>query len=117
MRRFVLVALLCLTWLPSPARAADAAVSMVDIHFQPPEVAVSPGGTVTWTNEDSMAHDVTADDGSFDSSPACQAATGTGCLGPGDTFAHTYPTAGRFTYHCRLHGSPGQGMTGVVTVG
>jgi Plastocyanin len=37
-------------------------------------------------------------------------------MAPGDTFAHTFPRAGRFPYHCRLHGSPGKGMTGVVTV-
>ncbi len=117
MRRLALVALACLTFALTPAQATDAGVSMVDAHFQPPEVRVSVGGTVVWTNEDSMVHDVTADDGSFDSSPACEAATGTGCLAPGDTFAHTFPQAGRFTYHCQLHGSPGQGMTGVVTVG
>lgn len=117
MRRLALVALVCLTLPPAPARAADARVSMADIRFQPPEVRVSVGGTVTWSNDDNMAHDVTADDRSFGSSPACEAASGAGCLAPGDTWAHKFGKAGRFPYHCQLHGSPGQGMTGVVTVG
>lgn len=117
MRRLALVALVCLTLPAAPAQAADGAVSMVDVRFQPLEVRVSTGGTVVWTNKDSMAHQVNADDGSFASSPTCEGATGTGCMAPGDTFAHTFPKAGRFPYHCRLHGSPGKGMTGVVTVG
>ncbi len=90
---------------------------MADIRFNPPDVRITPGGTVTWTNNDSRVHDVTADDFSFESSPTCEAATGTGCMAPGDTFAHRFPRAGRFTYHCQLHGSPGKGMTGAVTVG
>ncbi|MDQ3947424.1 MAG: plastocyanin/azurin family copper-binding protein [Actinomycetota bacterium] len=117
MRRLALVALVCLTFPPAPARAADAAVFMAQVRFQPPDVQVNVGGTVTWSNKDSMAHDVTADDGSFDSSPTCEAATGTGCVAPGRTWAHTFRQAGRFPYHCQLHGSPGKGMTGVVTVG
>jgi plastocyanin len=117
MRKLALVALLCLFFPITPARAVNGAVSMAEVRFNPPDVRVSPGGTVTWTNDDSMPHQVTADDGSFASSPTCEASTGTGCMAPGDTFAHTFPAAGRFTYHCQLHGSPGKGMTGVVTVG
>jgi plastocyanin len=116
-RRLALVALVCLILSPVPARAVDARVSMVEIRFQPPEVRVSPGGTVTWSNDDNMAHSVTADDGSFASSPTCVAASGAGCMAPGATWAHTFGRAGRYPYHCQLHGSPGKGMTGVVTVG
>jgi plastocyanin len=117
MRRLALAALVCLVVPLAPASAADGRVSMVDVRFQPPEVRVTPGGTVTWSNEDSMPHQVTADDGSFASSPTCEPSTGTGCMAPGDTWAHKFPAAGRFPYHCRLHGSPGKGMTGLVVVG
>jgi plastocyanin len=116
-RRLALIALVCLTFPPVPARAADAHVAMVEVRFQPPELRVAVGGTVIWSNDDNMAHEVTADDGSFDSSPTCRTAAGPGCMAPGDTFAHTFPKAGRFAYHCQVHGSPGKGMTGVVTVG
>jgi plastocyanin len=90
---------------------------MVEVRFQPPEVHVGVGGTVTWSNDDTMAHQVNADDGSFASSPRCEASTGTGCVAPGKTWAHAFRQAGRFPYHCQLHGSPGKGMTGVVIVG
>ncbi|MGH8993133.1 MAG: plastocyanin/azurin family copper-binding protein [Acidimicrobiia bacterium] len=117
MRRLVLIALIFLTLPAAPAGAAGAAVSMVNARFEPPEVRVPAGSTVTWTNDDSMAHEINADDRSFASSPTCNGATGTGCMAPGDTFSHTFPAAGRYPYHCRLHGSPGKGMTGVVVVG
>src|SRR5918999_6552963 len=41
--------------------AGGAEVSMEGIAFQPAEVTVSAGDTVTWTNNDSVGHDVTAD--------------------------------------------------------
>ncbi len=117
MRRLALAALVSLLVPLVPAAAADGRVSMVEVRFQPPEVRVSVGGTVTWVNEDSMPHQVTGDDGSFASSPTCEAATGAGCMAPGDTWSHRFRAAGRFPYHCQLHGSPGKGMTGVVVVG
>ncbi len=48
---------------------------------------------MTWTNNEVVPHTVTADDGSFSS----------GDLSKGDTFTHTFETAGTVTYHCELH--------------
>lgn len=82
-------------------------VSMVDTTFEPTDLSVPVGTTVTWTNEGVLAHTVTADDGSFDS----------GELRSGDTFRHTFEEAGSFPYYCAYHGGPGgEGMAGVVTV-
>ncbi len=53
-----------------------AAVEMVNISFQPATLTVKVGDTVTWTNNDTVAHTVTADDNSFDS----------GNIDPGATF-------------------------------
>ena len=78
-------------------------VSMEGIAFVPAEVTVSVGGTVTWTNNDSVAHDVTAD--SFSSGEP-------GGMAPGDTFEHTFEEAGNFDYVCTVH----PGMEGTVTV-
>ncbi|MGH9043223.1 MAG: plastocyanin/azurin family copper-binding protein [Acidimicrobiia bacterium] len=117
MRRPALVLLVALSLSPVPAGAAEPEVSMVNVRFDPEEVGVGAGGTITWVNDDSMPHEITADDGSFDSSPTCEAATGTGCMAPGDSWTHTFRRAGRYPYYCQLHGSPGKGMTGVVTVG
>ena len=78
-------------------------VSMADITFEPAEVTVGVGDTVTWTNDDSVDHDVTAD--SFSSGDP-------GGIAPGDTFDHAFEEAGTFDYVCTVH----PGMEGSVTV-
>jgi plastocyanin len=78
-------------------------VSMADIAFDPAEVTVSAGDTVTWTNDDSVGHDVTAD--SFSSGEP-------GAMASGDTFEHTFEEAGSFDYVCTVH----PGMEGTVVV-
>lgn len=55
------------------------------------EIAV--GTTVTWTNEDSIIHTVTAVDESFDS----------GFMREGDTWSHTFDEPGEFEYLCTPH--------------
>src|SRR5215212_4591294 len=84
---------------PSPA---EWSVSIED-SYDPADVAIASGDTVTWTNEDEEPHTVTADDGSFDS----------GVLNPGDTYTVTFLGSGTLTYYCTLH----PWMVGSVTVG
>jgi plastocyanin len=82
----------------------DAAeVSMKDIKFDPAEITVSKGDTVTWTNNDGVGHDVTGDD--FKSGDR-------GGMQQGDTFEFTFDKAGTFEYVCTAH----PGMQGTVTV-
>jgi plastocyanin len=82
-------------------------VNIVDSRFRPREITISTGTTVEWTQNGSLPHTVTADDGAFDS----------GTLQRGDTFQHTFDEPGRYPYHCELHGSAGGiGMAGVVIV-
>jgi len=78
-------------------------VSEEGTAFKPAEVTVSAGDTVTWTNNDSVAHDVTAD--SFSSGEP-------GGMAPGDNFKHTFQEAGTFDYVCTVH----PGMEGTVVV-
>jgi plastocyanin len=90
------------------AAAKTAAVSMKNISFEPADVTVAKGGTVTWTNDDSVAHDVTKTGGpgkDFKSGDA-------GGMSSGDTFKHTFNTTGRVEYVCTVH----PGMEGAVTV-
>lgn len=68
-------------------------ISVVDFSFEPGTVSVPAGATVTWTNNGSRPHTVTADDGSFDS----------GRLDPGEQFSQTFDQPGSFTYHCGFH--------------
>jgi plastocyanin len=71
-------------------------------NYDPGDLTVAVGTTVTWTNAGAVAHTVTADDGvSFDS----------GDLGPENTFSFTPDTPGAFGYHCTYH----PWMTGTLT--
>ncbi len=89
--------------------AKDAVeVSMEGIAFDPPEVTVKTGGTVTWTNNESVGHDVTKEDG-----PGPDFSSGEpGAMSEGDTFEQTFDVAGEIAYVCTVHPN----MTGTVTV-
>jgi plastocyanin len=76
---------------------------MKDIKFNPSTVKIKAGDTVTWTNDDSVGHDVTDD--SFKSGSA-------GGVEPGQSFKHKFPKAGTFTYVCTVH----PGMKGTIVV-
>jgi plastocyanin len=78
-------------------------VGIGDNFFDPPDAAVEPGTTITWTNNGARPHTVTADDGSFDS----------GVLNPGDSYTVAFDGQGIVTYHCTIHPE----MRGSVTVG
>jgi plastocyanin len=77
-------------------------VSIADFAFDPGDLSVSVGDTVTWTNDDDTDHTVTSDDDVFDSDN----------LGGGDTFEQTFDEAGTFAYPCSIHSQ----MTGTITV-
>ena len=84
---------------------AEGTTHSVDISgfaFNPGQLTIAVGDTVTWTNSDSTAHTATADDGTFDS----------GNLANGDTFSYTFTEVGTVSYTCSYHSS----MTGSITV-
>jgi plastocyanin len=90
-----------------PGTGEEFTISMSAMAFSPQELTVPAGSTVVWSNTDTMAHTVTADDGSFDS----------GILEPGETFNRTFNEPGEYQYYCELHGDPGRlGMAGVIVV-
>ena len=82
--------------IPSGAR------SLTTTAFGANPLVVAVGSTVTWTNNDSIAHDSVADGGMWNS----------GILSPGQSFAFKLATAGTFTYKCTIHPN----MVGTVTV-
>src|SRR5215211_926165 len=73
---------------------ADATtVRIVNLAFNPAEVTISTGSTVSWTNDDSVPHTVTSTDGVFDS----------GIFDPGANFTWTFDQPGSFPYACQIH--------------
>src|SRR5215831_17354709 len=82
--------------IPSNARTLGAA------SFGTNPLIVSVGTTVTWTNNDSIAHNSVSNTGVWNS----------GTLNPGQSFQFRFATAGTFPYTCTFH----QGMVGTVTV-
>ena len=87
-----------------PAGSARAAA--VDVHidnfvFEPAELTVKVGTTVTWTNRDDIPHTVVSA-GKFRSKP----------LDTDDKFSFTFTAAGDYQYFCSLHPH----MTGIIKV-
>lgn len=75
------------------ASGMQVAVSIENFAYDPTPVAIKVGDTVTWTNNDTVPHTVTANDGSFQS----------GTLQSGQTFSFTFTTTGTIDYHCEFH--------------
>ncbi len=81
---------------------AAGVVEVADFSF-PAETTVTAGSEVTFTNSDTAAHQVRADDGSFETEP----------FAGGESATLTAPaTAGEYGYVCALHPS----MTGTLVV-
>lgn len=85
-------------------------VDVTDNAFVPTERTVTAGTEVIWTHKGENAHTVTAADGSFDSHPSCPSGA---CMQQDETFKHSFPTAGTFTYSCKVHGEL---MSGTIVV-
>jgi plastocyanin len=113
-----LIGIAVIVGLPPSGEAARRNVAITARQFDPKELTVGVGDEVTWINKDrGQAHSVTADDGSFDSSPECAPANPGACMDERAQFQHVFSTEGRFPYYSRPHGGPGgQGTAGVIVV-
>lgn len=89
------------TSTPPPAPTATK-IEIANFAFSPATVTVPVGTTVTWTNNDSATHTVTARDRQFDS----------GDLFRGASFSYTFNQSGTFGYYCAIHPR----MTGKIIV-
>ena len=75
-----------------------------DKSFSPNPINTKVGGTVTWTNKDTIAHTVTSGTGPIDPNKGKEFDSGLSTLlTPGKTFSHTFNTGGEFTYYCQVH--------------
>lgn len=93
-----------------PPGSGNGSVTVVNNAFNPADVIVAPGSSVTWhwntcdngyPAQSCVAHSVTFDDGT--ASPTQESGT----------FTRTFATAGTYNYHCAVHGAL---MTGSVKV-
>ena len=112
------IALMAVSSLATPARAAASAVDEAANSFSPRRVEIALNDKVVWTNRSSATHTVTFEDGT-DLHSACDpdALLRVGCQGPGATAERTFRAAGSYPYYCKIHGDPGgAGMAGVVVV-
>ena len=132
-RRFLQTAISSATVLTSTSAEAAAqettTVDMTDnLVFDPEEIQISPGTTVTWENVGSIGHSVTAYEdeipdgaeyfasGGFDSESAARNAyPDEGNVAGGETYEYTFETEGEYGYFCIPHEQAG--MVGTVIVG
>lgn len=77
----------------TPAESTSQAVGIRNFAFDPATLTVKKGTTVTWTNQDSVPHQIKS--GSFNSA----------ALGNGQSFSFTFDETGTFDYSCAIHPS------------
>lgn len=99
----LLVLIMSAALSPSPVHAQAMTISIQNFAFQPATLSVPVGTTVTWTNNDTVAHTSTSDSGVWNS----------GTLAPGQSYSYTFTQAGSFPYHCMIHPF----MHGTIVVG
>ncbi|TML32683.1 MAG: hypothetical protein E6G24_09670 [Actinobacteria bacterium] len=106
MRSFVLIAVgalaLVLAGASRPAATVTKTVKVTATAFSPASVTIKTTDAVKWSNTDTKAHQVVANNGAF-ASPTIAA---------GHTWTHTFNTAGTYRYHDALHPA----LTGKVVV-
>ena len=103
----------CITWSDSvsasllasqPTTQPTATVKIENFTFEPRELQITVGTTVTWQNADDVPHTATSKDDPqvFDSGP----------LDTDDKFSFTFSKPGKYAYYCKVHPH----MQGVITV-
>jgi plastocyanin len=85
-----------------PAAPVTHTVTIDGTQFQPADVAIKPGDSVTWVNRDPFPHTATAGTGAFDSKE----------IAPGASWTFTAKARGDLAYTCTLHPT----MKGIVHV-
>ena len=101
-RRDFSIAIAVAMLLPAgAARAEDSAVHIDNFTFQPAELTVKTGATITWTNRDDIPHTV-----------VCAGKFRSKTLDTDDSFSFTFTAPGEYKYFCSLHPH----MTGMVRV-
>jgi plastocyanin len=89
---------------------ATITVEVPDNSFSPPDVAIDAGTEVTWSNIGRNEHNVTPnEEGAFEG-------VSTEDFQPGTDYSTTFDEPGIYGYYCTIHGAPGAGQVGSITV-
>ena len=88
---------------PKPVVGVTHVTITMTAKFQPANIQVPVGTTVTWTNNDNVGHTVTFRNGMKDSGILLAAGVG--------TFSYTFMSKGTFPYYDKI-----DDLVGVVTV-
>jgi plastocyanin len=94
-----------------PALADQAVKTQSDLTFNPNNITILPGNTVTFSNGDGGFHNVAWDDNGVPPTPSSP--------GPvwNTTPSRTFTVPGVYSFYCQQHGGKGGfGMSGKVTV-
>jgi plastocyanin len=109
MKRFVYMIAVILTMFmiqgceeDSGSEPGSNEVYMRNLEFEPENLTIQAGTTVTWINKDDVNHTVDNPNNVFSSQN----------IGPGETFQYTFEDPGTYDVVCTIHPQ----MTGTVTV-
>ena len=83
--------------------SGQAEIVAVDFAFNPQKIEVTAGTKVTWTNNDSVTHQIVSKGDPF---------PGDGTIDVGQSYTVTFDTPGTYEYFCGIHNS----MTGSIVV-
>lgn len=91
--------------IPVTGVSDETVVTIENFSFNPGTVTIKKGTKVTWTNKDSVKHDVSSDTGSELKSQL---------LAQGESYSHVFNTVGTYVYHCNPHAAK---MKATIVVG
>ena len=108
-----------------PANGEVINIQALDNSFRPVDFEIAAGTEVMFDNRGRNDHnilpDTVKDDAGLtallasDASPTAWGVASTDFV-PGDTYSHLFNVPGTYNYYCSIHGAPGAGMYGTLTV-
>ena len=108
-----------------PANGEVINIQALDNSFRPVDFEIAAGTEVMFDNRGRNDHnilpDTVKDDAGLtallasDTSPTAWGVASPDFV-PGDTYSHLFNVPGTYNYYCSIHGAPGAGMYGTLTV-
>jgi len=89
----------CFFFLPVSVQAVTHEVTIGDNFFSPNNLTINVGDTVHWSYSGSRVHDVTADDGSWNSPTSSNI-----------NYSRTFNSVAEVLYYCTVHSAPGRNI-------